>query len=198
VGRLFSSFEEAWAAFLVREEPLEDFFGRFPTEEAFLTVWLAPPAAAAAEEALAVQRLLAGVAGLRATPLHWLHVSLGHGQPDDLDAVRERVGGFGPFEADYGPISCFHEALVLEAHSERFADVAEAVDPTRDLTTFLPHLSIAYVAGAPAATPIRERLAPLRDRPPVRDVVSEIRLCVIPVARDRLLTPWQVAGVVRL
>jgi hypothetical protein len=198
VGRFFSTFDEAWADFLVREEPLESFVEQFPDEEAYLTVWLVPPGAAVVEEAAAVQNELRGLEDLRLTPAHWLHVSLGHGREDDLEIVRDRLRGFGAFEAEYGPTTCFHPAVVLEARSDRFAELAVRIDPECDLSVFLPHLSVAYVDGRPDPGPVRERLLALRDRPLVRERVAEVQLCVIPVARDQLLTPWRVAGVVTL
>ena len=198
MGRFFSSFEEAWEAFLVREEPLEDFFGSFPEEEAYLTMWLAPPGAAACTEAAGVQRELSGLAGLVLTPRHWLHVSLGAGSESELEAVRERLHGFGSFEAEYGPATCFHEAHVLEVRSERFAELARTIDVQKDLAEFLPHLSIAYVEGRPPQGPSREALASLRERPPIRDLVSEVQLCIVPVARGNLFDPWRVVATVRL
>lgn len=197
-GPLFTSFEEAWAAFLAREEPLEDFFGQFPEEEASIDVWHAPPGWTAAAEAAAVQRELAGLAGLSMTPAHWLHVSLDVGEVNGLETVRARLRGFGAFEAEFGPATCFHDALVLEVRSERFAELVRAVDPERELSTFLPHLSIAYVDGAPEPGPIRTRLVELRERPRARDVVSEVQLCVVPIARDELLSPWRRVGTVPL
>jgi hypothetical protein len=198
VGRFFSSFEEAWEAFLVREEPLEDFFGSFPDEEAYLTMWLAPPGAAACAEAAVVQRELSGLVGLVLTPRHWLHVSLGPGSESELEAVRERLHGFGSFDAEYGPATCFHEAHVLEVRSARFAELARTIDAQKDLAEFLPHLSIAYVEGRPPPGPSREVLASLRDRSPIRDLVSEVQLCVVPVGRGSLFDPWRVAATVRL
>ena len=197
-GRLFSSFEDAWAAFLSREEPLEDFVGSLPVEESFLSVWHAPPGEPAAAEAAAVQAGLAGLPDLRLTPGHWLHVSLAVGSVADAVSVGERLRGFGSFEATYGPVNCFHEALVLEARSERFAELVRAVDPGRDLTFFLPHLSVAYVDGTPAPAPFRERMLPLRDRPPIRDRVSQVALCVVPIARDLVLSSWRTVATVPL
>lgn len=198
MGRFFTSFDEAWAAFLEREEPLEDFFGQFPEEEAYLTVWLAVPGEAVRAEARAVQRELEGLDGLRMTPPHWLHVSLGAGREDEVEDVRDRVRRFGSFAADYGPVNCFHQAHVLEVRPNRFAELARAVDPERDPTHVLPHLSVAYVSGMPPPEPSRERLIGLRGRPRVREPVLEIRLCVVPVGRAQLFRPWRVAAVVAL
>lgn len=198
MGRFFSSFDDAWAAFLERDDPLEDFFGGFPEEDAYLTVWLALPGPAVQAEATAVQQILAGIEGLRPTPTHWLHVALGRGREGDLDQVRVRLRDFGSFNAEYGPANCFHEALVLEVHSDRMTDLAGAIDPERDLKLFLPHASVAYVVGTPEPGPSREKLIPLRNRPPVRERISEVQLCVVPAARRTLLSQWRVAAVVPL
>jgi len=65
VGRFFSSFDDAWAAFLERDEPLEDLFEALPDEEAYLTTWLALPGERVAVEAASVQdELIAGVVSL--------------------------------------------------------------------------------------------------------------------------------------
>lgn len=63
---------------------------------------------------------------------------------------------------------------------------------------FLPHLSIAYVDGAPVPEAIRATLLELRDRPPVRESVTQIELCEVPIARNALPTPWRTVGVVSL
>jgi hypothetical protein len=195
VGRLFTSFEEAWSEFLAREEPLADFFASLPPEEAFLTTWLALPGEAVRAEARAVQEELA-VDGLRLIPGHFLHVSLGS-QSADLDAARKRLAGFGSFEARYGPVSCFPDAPILEARSERFIALAAALGREQDFDVFLPHLSLGYFEGPPV-TPVREAIVRLRDREPVSEAISEVHLCVVPVARGEILSPWSVAGVVPL
>jgi hypothetical protein len=195
VGRLFTSFEETWSEFLAREEPLGDFFASLPREEAYLTTWLALPGEAVQAEARAVQEELA-VDGLRLVPDHFLHVSLG-AQSADLEAARERLAGFGPFEAVYGPVSCFPDAPILEARSERFIDLATALGREQDFDVFLPHLSLGYFEGPPV-TPVREAIVRLRDREPVSETISEAHLCVVPIARSEILSPWSVAGVVSL
>jgi hypothetical protein len=197
VGEFFSSFDDAWAFFLERDEPLEDFFEALPVKEAYLTTWLALPGERVVREAAAVQNELAALENLRLTPAHFLHVSLGSHEAQ-LDQARDRLDGFGPLEARYGPVNCFHDAAVLEVASPRFADLVRAFDSERDLTYLLPHLSLGYVDGEPPPEPIRSVLRPLRDREPVTETISEVHLCVVPVARTEILSPWQVAGVVPL
>jgi hypothetical protein len=197
VGEFFSSFDDAWAFFLERDEPLEDFFEALPVKEAYLTTWLALPGERVVREAAAVQNELAALENLRLTPAHFLHVSLGSHEAQ-LDQARDRLDGFGPLEARYGPVNCFHDAAILEVDAPRFADLARALDSERDLTYLLPHLSLGYFDGRLPAEPVREALVPLRAREPVTETISEVHLCVVPVARTEILSPWQVAGVVPL
>lgn len=196
MGRFFFCFDEAWESFLEREEPLEDFFEALPDEEAYLTTWLALPGERVRGEAASVQEKLA-VEGLRLVPGHFLHVSLGSHEAQ-LDAARERLHGFGPFEAHYGPVNCFHDAAVLEVDSPRFHDLARAFDSDRDLTHLLPHLSLGYFEGRRPPEALREALLPLRERAPVAETISEVHLCVVPIARSEILDPWRVAGTVPL
>lgn len=197
MGRFFTSFEETWAFFLERAGPLEDFFETLPEEEAYLTAWLALPGEVVTAEASAVQEGLEGIGGLRLSPPHFLHVSLGSDEAQ-LGVVRERLSGFGSFDADYGPVNCFHDAAILEVRSDRIADLALALEPELDLEYFLPHLSLGYFEGRPSPQPLREALVQLRDRQPVTATISEVHLCVVPIARSEILRPWTVAGVVPL
>lgn len=196
MGDFFTSFEETWAFFIERDEPLEDFFASLPDEEAYLTTWLALPGEIAAAEASAVQERLEGIGDLRLVPEHFLHVSLGSHEAQ-LDVARRRLSGFGSFDAEFGPVNCFHDAVVLEVSSDRIADLALALEPERDLEYFLPHLSLGYFEGPPVGS-IRERLVSLREREPVAETISELHLCVVPIARSEILSPWTVAGVVPL
>lgn len=197
MGEFFSNFEEAWASFLAREEPLEDFFAALPGEEAYLTTWLAFPGKVATAEASAAQAGLDGIGGLLLSPAHFLHVSLGSHEAQ-LEIARERLSGFGAFDAEFGPVNCFHDAVVLEVRSDRIADLALALEPERDLEYFLPHLSLGYFDGRPSPEPFREALVGLREREPVTETISEVHLCVVPIARGEILSPWTVAGVVPL
>ena len=197
MGHFFTSFEETWAFFLGREEALEDFFACLPDEEAYLTTWLALPGEVAAAEATAAQEGLQGIGGLRLVPAHFLHVSLGSHEAQ-LEVARGRLQGFGSFDARYGPVNCFHDAVVLEVRSDRIADMARALEPERDLEYFLPHLSLGYFEGGPPPEPLRSALLALREREPVTETISELHLCVVPIARGEILSPWSVAGVVSL
>jgi hypothetical protein len=197
MGDFFASFEEAWAFFLERAEPLEDFFETLPEAEAYLTAWLALPGEVATAEASAVQEGLEGIGGLRLSPAHFLHVALGSHEAQ-LEVARERLSGFGSFDAEYGPVNCFHDAVFLEVRSDQIAGLALALEPERDLEYFLPHLSLGYFEGGPSPEPIRDALVGLRDREPVTETISEVHLCVVPVARSEILSPWSAAGVVPL
>ena len=186
MGRLFTSYDEAWSFFLGREEPLEDFFVEFPEAPAWLDVWLLLPSERLADEVAELQLELTGLDGLRPVPRHFLHVSVAHdggtGPPPLIGAV----------EAMVGPVTCFHEAVVLEVHAERLPELARHLDPGREPATFLPHLSVAYVEGRPDPAAIRDALEPLRSRRPIGERFREVTRCLVPASRTTILDPWRV------
>jgi hypothetical protein len=80
VGRLFTSFDEAWEYFLGRAEPLEWFFGDFPEDEGFAAVgWVIEPPGEIKQAALELQATFASLEWLAPIPEHFLHVWLGGG-----------------------------------------------------------------------------------------------------------------------
>src|SRR5687767_10594686 len=105
MGRFFESFDEAWAYFLTREEPLEDFYDTLPAKEREIEAWVIEPPAAIKSAALEFQRRLAGVGGLRMLPGHFLHVT--------LPVPGTELRGKGPFEIEYRRVTCFHEAVAV-------------------------------------------------------------------------------------
>jgi 2'-5' RNA ligase len=201
MGPLFGDHEEAWAYFVQRTEPLEDFFASLPEADAWITMWLLLPSPALADEAAAVQRELAALDGLRPLPRHFLHVTVGPAaeRPTDevLAVARERLHGAGAVEARVGPVTCLNAAVVLEVSADALPRLASALDPHRDLSLFLPHLSLAYAEGTPTE-PVRAVLEPLRGRPPAAETFSEVVLCVVPISRTTMLNPWRVAGRIAL
>ena len=106
-------------------------------------------------------------------------------RPDDV--LRQDVGRIGeaaavalrgaaPIELRAGPINVFPDALVLEVHPPeplrelrtRIATAApgdDALSVTEE--TYLPHVTIATFAKREAGALLRERIAALRDEPPV-------------------------------
>jgi hypothetical protein len=177
MGRLFESFEEAWTYFLGREDQLEDFYDAFPSEEFEGEAWVLEPSPAIKAAAVALQRPLGAIDWLRLLPDHFLHVT--------LPVPGTELHGGGPFELEYRRVNCFHDAVVVEVAAPEL----QAIHP---LTTFLPHLTLAY---------------PMREAPPgeLRDVVTGMREAVLgreeateaihisfPFSRQRFLEPWTV------
>ena len=176
MGAFFRSYDEAWEAFLVREEPLEDFFASWPEDEGYIaSVWLIEPPAAVKEAALRLQESFAALGWVVPTPRHFLHVALG------LSPWRPRLES--PVDIEYRHVNAFHDAVIVEAHSPQLAALY-------DEDTALPHLTIGYPRGGPAA--------PLRDAELGRQRVEEVMLVQVPAARTTQLRPWAVEEVVRL
>ena len=178
MGRLFSSYDEAWESFLARREPLESFYATLPEDDdAVLDGWFIEPTPEVRERAAELQRALARLDWLAPLPVHLLHVTL-----------PARVAG-PPFEIEYRRVNCFHEAVFVEAH---------APELRRRSTPFLPHLTLAVTRREHDPAPLRDVLVPLRDAWVGRQVVGEIVRCAIPIGRGSVLSPWRVVERVAL
>ena len=129
VGEFFESFDEAWAYFLARDEPLESFYDEFTGGSFAGEVWLIAPTPEVKRAALRVQSALERFDFLDVVPHHFLHVSVS-------DTVVERLET--PVDLEYANVTCFHTAVVAEVH----APALQALDPG---PTFLPHLTLAVV-----------------------------------------------------
>src|SRR5262245_50640738 len=138
MGRFFESFDEAWAHFLLREEPLEDFYETLPAEEREIEAWVIEPSPAIKAAALELQRRLAGTGDLKALPQHFLHVT--------LPVPGTELRGRGPFHLEYRRLTCFHEAVAVEVH-------APSLKRAYPSASFLPHLTLAITTRK---TPPRE------------------------------------------
>jgi hypothetical protein len=173
----FTSFDDAWAAFLCRDGALESFWdGLADDPGAVLEAWLIVPPHELKRAVLRVQGTLEEVAGLRVVPHHFLHVSLPHD-----DAVLE----LEPFEVAVARLNCFPRAIVAEVESA-------ALDGLDAPATFLPHLSLAYVEAPIDPGPVREVLEPLRATELGSFVVGEIVRVAVPAAKSTVLSPWTV------
>jgi hypothetical protein len=181
VGEFFTSFEDAWVAFVDRVEPLESFWDEFPDEPDFVAEgWLIVPPPEIKRAALGVQAALE-LPGLRIVPHHFLHVWLRGAYGPDLDELL----GLAPFELRLPRLTCFHTAVVAEVESEELAAIeAPAV--------FLPHLSLAYVELPVDPAPIRDGLAPRRNTNLGSFVVEELLHVRVPAAKSTVLEPWEV------
>jgi len=182
VGRLFESFDEAWEAFLAREEPLESFFDQFPDDGAAVTEgWLVIPPPEVKREILRAQRALEDVRGLRIVPHHFLHLWLRGTHGPDLDELVED----GPFDVALERVGCFHTAVVAEVRSERL----ERADAP---STYLPHVSLAYVELPTPAEDVRAVVRTLRERALGAWTVDELVRVRVPTSRTTVLEPWSV------
>jgi hypothetical protein len=184
VVELFTSFDDAWNHFTRRAGPLEDFFADFAEEEdAELEGWLVEPAPAIKAAAAELQEELAHFDWLVPVAAHFLHVWLG------LSEGVER------FPVTYARVNCFHTAVVVEVAPELRRLV---VGTPNDLPTFLPHMTLAVVRGAPAPGPLRDALVPLRDAVCGEHVVAKVIRVRFPAARTTVFRRWTVEQVVLL
>jgi 2'-5' RNA ligase len=175
VGDVFTSFEDAWEAFLRRDQPLESFWSELPDDaDAFVDAWLIVPPPELKRAVLRVQGELEDVRELRIVPHHFLHVSLPHAHQ-----LEE------PFEVSVARVNCFPAAVVAEVESE-------ALDALDAPETFLPHLSLAYVERPVEAGPVRGAVEPLRDNAFGSFPVDEVVRVRVPAAKATILEPWTV------
>lgn len=175
MGKLFASFDEAWSHFLARRQPLESFYAELPDDpDATIVIWIAVPPERVVGAALRLQRAFAHFGWIAPLPRHFLHVTLRAG----LDWAA-----LGPFGAEYGPVGCFHDAVVAEVRAP--AVEASVADPL-----FRPHLSLGYFREPHDPEPLRQALSPLRDVTLGRGTVTAVQRVRVPVAKSRLLEPW--------
>jgi hypothetical protein len=182
VGEWFTSFDDAWASFLARSEPLEPFFDEFPEDPSSLAEgWLIVPPPEIKHEALRRQAELEDIPGIVAVPEHFFHVWLRAEHGPDLEPLFE----LGPFSLSLPRLNCFHTAVVVEVDSPGLERL-DAPD------TFLPHLSLAYVGTPLAAEPVREAVVPFRELSLGTFIVDELVRVRLPAGRTTVLQPWTV------
>ena len=205
MGEPFRSFEDSWAHFLAREEPLEDFAGGLPADEsARVAVWLIPLDPALAPRVRDVQGRLPRLDWLRPLPAHFLHVtveSLGFVDderrvPDLVESCAEALLGLPAFRLSFPRLNCFHEAVVAEVEGEGVKEAAARL--RADDGPFLPHLSLAYTSAPGPPGELRDALVPIRNTNLGEQEVRQIQLCLVPASRVTILEPWTVAGTVSL
>ncbi len=172
--RLFESFDEAWAYFLGRDEPLEDFFAGFPAEEFEGEAWVIEPPADVKAAAAELQRPLAQFDWLKVVPSHFLHVTL-PGAPGVVPAP----------ELEYRRVTCFHDAVAVEVD----APALKRVYPRK---TFLPHLTLAITTRPAESDELRKVVRPLREAYLGGQKVTEVLRVSFPFSRERLFEPWTV------
>lgn len=161
-----------------------------------------------------VHRVQAGLdlPGLDPVPMEGLHLTMqGVGFTDEVgtgdlaaivDAARARCADLSPFALTLGPVDPDAEgigllvspwaavervrAAVRDAIGSVWAEVPEAADG------FRPHVTVAYSGASVPTDPIRERLAVLRDVPPVVAPIGEVQL--IALNRDDRVYRWDVVA----
>lgn len=217
VPRLFTTYDEAWAHFEAVGE-MESFADQYPEAEAHLLVWYIPVAATAVPGVVELQSTLTAIDGMVAIPPERLHVSVAPAtvieQPDaGLEAellahARQAWHDSRPFDIELACVNGFPTAVVVEVHGDGPARLLDRLldsgywrglpwrAPNRDI--FLPHLTVAIATKRRPADEVREVVKAHRHDHFADLTVDTVELCRIPVARSRLLQPWDVAGRVTL
>jgi 2'-5' RNA ligase len=200
----FSSFDEAWAWFtsggeLVDVEAQRE--GLLQGRAQFLVFEAPLGELPVAEEIVALQDELADIDGLDFMPEHLLHVSIrvlgfqviAATQPGDVlredvhrsaEVAARALRGAKPIEVSLGPVNVFLDALVLEvapvAPLRELLLRLEAVGAPDAfpyaLEQYLPHCTIAVFRSAQVAPTLRDRVPPLRQRPPMSARIQRIEL----------------------
>jgi 2'-5' RNA ligase len=213
VPRLFTTYDEAWAHFASVGE-MESMGDQYSEAEAHLLTWYIPVAADAVPGVIDLQRELTALDGLVAIPPERLHVSVAPAtvteDPEPL-LEKELLGhaerawaDVKPFDIELADVNGFPTAVVVEVHGPGPGLLLDRLlqsgywrglpwrAPNRDI--FLPHLTVAISSHRRPAEQVRaiveshrhDRFATIR--------VDAVELCRIPVARSRLLQPWDVVG----
>lgn len=211
--RLFTTYEEAWSHFEgVRE--MESFADQYPEAEAHLLVWYIPVPAPAVPGVVELQGTLTAIDGLVGIPPERLHVSVAPAtvieQPDPaleadlLSQARVAWRQAAPFGIELACVNGFPTAVVVEVHGDGPAELLDRLldsgywrglpwrAPNRDI--FLPHLTVAISTRRRPADEVREVVKAHRHDHFADLTVDTVELCRIPVARSRLLEPWEVVG----
>jgi hypothetical protein len=149
-------------------------------------------------EVRAIQHSFRKLEWIAPLPPHFLHVSVGVTQELDLDAASLAWAGMAPFPVVYQRVNCFHEAVIVEAHTQGVAALVERALPEVDRSVLLPHVSIGYTRRREAADPLRPALRRFRDVHLGTGLADTLLLCEVPVGKSTLLQPWRVLGSVEL
>jgi 2'-5' RNA ligase len=199
VGEFFTSFDDAWAYFLARAEPLESFWDELSDDRA-ATVrgWLIVPPEEVKLKARELQDSFRELDWIAPVPDHFLHLWLGATQELDVDAAARAWADVAPFSIVYRRANCFHDAAIVEAHTQGVPALVERGFPAADLVLLLPHMSIGYMRRAEAADRLRAALRPFREVELGTGVAAEVLLCDIPVAKSTFLQRWRIVGSVKL
>jgi 2'-5' RNA ligase len=201
IGEWFESYEEAWSYFLARETPLEDFWSELPEPEASILAGrlIEPPP----QVKDAVRDLLASgkVERVAPVPQHFLHIWIhavahdptGERVSELAEAARELWAEQRSCEITLRHANCFHDAAVVEAHTDGVPRLLAALNPDADLRIALPHMTVGYLRS-PEAASLRDVLEDFRGEEFGSFHAHNVRLCLIPIARSTFMRPWKVAA----
>ncbi|HVF74876.1 MAG TPA: 2'-5' RNA ligase family protein [Acidimicrobiales bacterium] len=215
--RLFTTYEEAWSHFEGVQE-MESFADQYPEGDAYLITWYIPVAAETVPGIIELQGTLTAIDGMVPIPPERLHVSVAPAsvteQPDpELEAdllhhARQAWADTPPFPIELACVNGFPTAVVAEVHGPGPARLLDRLlesgywrglpwrAPNRDI--FLPHLTVAISTRRRPADEVREVVKAHRHDHFADLTVDTIELCRVPVARSRLLQPWEVVGRITL
>jgi 2'-5' RNA ligase len=206
IGKWFESYDEAWNYFLTRNTPLEDFWSGLPEPHgSILAGWLIEPPRDVKDAVRDLLARLGAVEGVEAVPGHFLHIWIHRVAHDPtLDQASELVNAAREVWAEQLPCeivlrraNCFHDAAVVEAHTEGVPRLLAALNPDADLRTALPHMTVGYL-HSPSRSSLQDVLEEFRGEEFGSFHADSVRLCLIPIARSTFLRPWRVAGTQRL
>jgi 2'-5' RNA ligase len=202
IGRWFESYDEAWSYFVARETPLEDFWSVLPEPDgSILAGWLIEPPLQVKDAVRDLLARLGRVDHVAAVPRHFLHIWI-HGVAHDptpdrvsklVDAAREIWAEQRSCEIALRHANCFHDAAVVEAHTDGVPRLLAALNPDADLRILLPHMTVGYLRS-PSAASMREALVDFRGEEFGSFHADNVRLCLIPIARSTFMRPWKVAA----
>jgi len=202
IGTWFESYGEAWNYFLTRETSLENFWSVLPEPEgSILAGWLIEPPPQVKDAAHDLLARLGQVEGVVAVPRHFLHIWI-HGVAHDptadriselVDGAREVWAGQGSCEIALRHANCFHDAAIVEAHTDGVPRLLAALNPDADLRVCLPHMTVGYLRS-PSAASMRDVLTDFRGKELGSFQADNVRLCLIPIARSTFMRPWMVAA----
>lgn len=214
---LFSTYEEAWASFASAER-MEDFADQYPEADAHLLTWHIPVSPEDVPGVVALQDELLALDDISAIPAERFHVSVAPAavtdDPDpelEADLLHHAEVAWAnqpPFAIELRSVNVFPTAVVVEVHGGGPARLLDRLlesgywkglpwrAPNRHI--FLPHLTVAIATRRRAADDVRRVVEARRHEHFGTLEVDCLELCRIPVARSRLLQPWQVAGTITL
>ena len=180
---------------------MENFWSVLPEHEgSILAGWVIEPPPQVKDAVQDLLGRLGQVEGVVAVPRHFLHIWI-HGVAHDptadriselVDEARGVWAGQGSCEIALRHANCFHDAAVVEAHTDGVPRLLAALNPDADLRVALPHMTVGYLRS-PSAASMRDVLTDFRGKEFGSFQADNVRLCLIPIARSTFMRPWMVA-----